>query len=135
MHEGRAQWQFGQTFATDQLARALQDYNAKLHYDGNTVAVNSVIGLGPFEGGGIYVYGKGILNIQNNMQEICGVVPHMSMKFTGGPRWTLRYFVPRNYEKRLAKLETSAQLVNLGFQLPNADTIPRFLAILEDSAV
>jgi hypothetical protein len=131
MQGGRAQWQFGQTFAADQLARALQDYNAKLHYDGNTVGSNSVIDLGPFKG----VYGKGILNVQNNMQEICGVVPHMSMKFTEGPRWTLVYFVPRNYEKCLAKLEISAQLVNLGFQLPNADTNPRFLAILEDSAV
>ena len=85
---------------------------------------NHVAGCGKFEGGGIYCYGLGVLNVKNRLHEFVGALPHMSLA-ASGTRFTIIWFVPTYWER--ANPYCREYLKQLGFTIPSATTEPRFL--------
>lgn len=108
-------------FASIQCNR---DYRAKLHVDRANLGSNHVAGCGEFEGGGLYCYGIGVLNLKNRLHEFCGALPHMSLA-ARGRRYTVIWFLPSGWQR--ANPYCREYLVKLGFTLPSADTDPRYL--------
>lgn len=61
--------------------------------DSGNLGVNSMITLGNFQGGGLYIYSDGIKDMRFSMHEVVPIIPHMTMLFQGD-RYSLIYYMP-----------------------------------------
>ena len=109
------------TFTSVQVTRAVTSSGgAALHTDGKNAGDSLAVGLGDFSGGELWVHGRGALDISGGTwQRFDGRMPHATLPFARGPRYSLIYWTHAGHaalpaaERRLAE--------QLGFQFPRCD--------------
>merc|ERR1712110_1404203 len=85
-----------------------------LHVDSGNMGPSLIYAMGQFEGGELYVHGKGKVNIKKRWYRFDGNTPHCTYPFTG-TRYSLIFFVNQSY--KLARKKELNHLERLGFKL------------------
>lgn len=86
-----------------------------LHVDSSNMGPSVIHGLGNYDGGDLYVHGRGRLNVCGKWVTFDGNIPHLTCPFTGR-RYTIILFVHQSY-KLLPKADAT-YLRQLGFNFP-----------------
>lgn len=109
----------GITFTSIQVNK---NYMSALHVDKGNLGGSQIIGIGQYEGGGLWVWpdnssdGK-CLDVRHKWQRFDGTRPHCTLPYAG-TRYTLIYFTQCAHAA--LPIDDRAQLTALGFPLPPA---------------
>ena len=92
-----------------------KNYASALHVDRNYCGPSLIIGLGNFEGGQLWTFDQGPLDVKNKWVSFDGNLPHGTLCFSGN-RYSLIFFTVKHHESILPFHRQ--RLVELGFSLP-----------------
>ena len=111
------------TFTSVQVTRAVTSSGgAALHIDSNNAGDSLAAGLGDFSGGELWVHGRGALELSGGTwQRFDGRMPHATLPFARGPRYSLIYWTHAGHAALPAADRQLAE--RLGFQFPRDDPL------------
>lgn len=118
-----------------------KNYMSALHVDKGNAGPSHIVGLGQYEGGGLWVWPRdseegAALDVRHTWQRFDGTRPHCTLPYAG-TRYTLIFFTQGAHAALPA--EDRAQLTALGFPPPAAGAAPTHpsagpAALLEDAS-
>jgi hypothetical protein len=98
-----------------------RNYEAALHVDKNNVGPSSIVGLGNYSGGELWVNGSGALDVKRKWRTFDGCSFHATLPFTG-TRYTVIYFTARSWPGINGVDRSSME--SLGFHFPHKPPEP-----------
>ena len=92
----------------------LNSGSSALHVDTMNQGKSMIMSLGEHTGGQLYMYPRTVLDIKNHLQEIDGLLPHMTLPFEG-ERFSIVYFTLRPCQSSAPNPASQALLDECGF--------------------
>jgi len=98
-----------------------KNYLSAMHVDRNNLGPSAIVGVGDYSDGALWVQNLGAVDVKHKWAQFDGNVPHCTLPFRKGTRYTLIFFSDQNYQQ-LGALKPNgddkAVIADLGFPMP-----------------